>query len=101
MEDVSEIIRRRKRGSLFTCCVIVLIIIAGSWQAASQSSRLNMGFLAASCTILAIFFLIFVVNALNYPAPKPYYRSFNKVLYIYMAKIGVVFAALRTITDLK
>lgn len=48
-----------------------------------------------------MFSILYIINAINYPIPSSSYRQWNKVIYIYLAKLGIVFSIFRTASDVK
>ncbi len=97
-ERVQQIILRRKKSALIANIIFTAILTTS----ALLNKQINIKALIIAGTIFIAFFsILFIVNAANYPSPKPSYRQWNKVVYIYLAKLVVVFNILRTANNFK
>jgi hypothetical protein len=103
MDDISAIIRLRKRAAVFIMVMTVVLLVV-CVSAVVNSSRSQGGWFV----VLVIFVImvplsagLYAVNAANYPTPKPYYRTFNKVVYIWMAKLGIIVSIISFLLNIK
>lgn len=99
METVSSIIKRRKRGSFNGCVLVIIALVAA---AATNTTGGNFMVLVISgIVLLGPLLAIYSVNVRNYPEPKPYYRTFNKVVYLWGSKFGLVGSTIDFVVDIR
>lgn len=86
-EGAQQIIRRRKRGSVTAMGIVCLV----AFGMGLLDRTISIGILVISAAIIfSIFALTYIINSLNYPEPQPWYRSWNKIVYIYAAKLVII-----------
>jgi hypothetical protein len=100
IEVVREIIRKRKAGALsgLTIVAMVLTVTAIFNQSVSKTALA-----IAALMLLVPLTCIYILNASNYPDPKPSYRIWNTWIYNYASKlliIGIIFKVLSNIRSI-
>jgi hypothetical protein len=101
MDDVSEIIKRRKKGAVSLLWIFIIMIVFIAWQSDSSGSLNLLNLLLVSMPIVIFLSWLYAVNTINYPTPRRSYRTFNKVIYIYAAKLTVITSILGAIWNIK
>ena len=100
-EAVQKIILRR-RNSIIGILTMALLLAAAT-PISGKVSLENADIIRLSLFIIPLLIppiALYVVNSLNIPEPKPYYRKWNKYVYTYGAKIIIVFAIFNLISNL-
>ena len=86
-EAVQKIIKKRAQACLIATGIIIL------WTFVSLIIYTNFSVLGIALTggvSLFLSLLFYVLNIVNYPTPRTWYRLFNKVMYMYSARIGIL-----------
>lgn len=96
-EEVKKIISNRKNGAKVGLGLVVLVTIA----IAAVDPDSAVGTILIGIVIFLLLLPIYCINILNYPTPRPSYRTWNKLIYIYLAKLVIVFAIFRIVWNLK
>lgn len=98
IDHIRKIILQRKRSALLGIIVIALVIAfimysddRVNWWALTLIGILGIG----------VSSILYIVNAANYPQPKPSYRRWNKVVYIYLAKLVLILSIIRILSNIK
>lgn len=97
LERVQEIIHKRREHTLISLIVVPLLIVTLVFFNRKVSMVTAVVFVGM---FELIFIPIFILNSTNYPTPKPTYKLWNKVLYIWGGRILFVFSVIRVISDL-
>ena len=96
-EQIENIIRKRKSGALWGAAITSVVLTYFAFkQEIDVSVVVIIGIL-----ILIPLFVIYAVNARNYPVPLPSYRRFNKIIYVYIARIFAVIFLIEAVINLK
>jgi hypothetical protein len=97
-EWVQQIIIRRKRSALSAIAIVTVVLFGSALLDKHVSSE---ALLITGAIFVPLFSMLYIINAVNYPKPSPSYRQWNRVVYIYLAKLGIVFSIFRTANDVK
>lgn len=96
IERVQQIILTRKRRVKQGGVVFFVILFISAF-----SNNNPIQAVAIITILFTIFFAVFyAVEAANYPQPKPYYRQWNKIIYIYLSKIIIIISIFRIVTNI-
>jgi hypothetical protein len=96
MQNVQAIIWRRQQSALFFGCILIVIIVYMLTKAELSP------WAAGVCTAitLPIPVTLFIINAINYKAPGPFYRKVNRWVYGYGSRFTQVNSALNASKDM-
>ena len=102
---VRAIIKSRKRDAFWGLVTLSIVFAGIGGYFVYLSSEKSMGYALAALGILALLVLPFLgvlysVNAHNAETISPNYRSWNKMVYITLAKIAIFFAFLDALSAL-
>jgi len=99
MQDtkISEIINKRAKDALWAVAIISGVLI---YMAAEQEINFSI-ILATIVLIIVPFIFLYAINKANYPIPKLWYRKFNSIFYLHMARILSVLSIFATLVNIK
>ena len=97
MESIAPIIRQRQRGALTGVSIVMLVTVFALIKDTQQS----VAILGTGAVLIVFLIGLFMVNGLNYPTPKPYYRTVNKVFYLNLSRLLIVLSIFDMIVNIK
>jgi|GEM_PF-5294719 len=97
MNPLAQIIRKRYRSSLIGLGLVSVVVCFTAIRGTINVIPMLIVWIVLSIILV----IIIVLNRTNYPAPKPWYRTFNKIFYLRMAQLGRIFAVLNMLSSIR
>lgn len=96
--QVTKIINKRRKGAIWGAAIIFAVLAYEVYKKTLAPTDIVFAIFAA---IAALLLILSFVNHLNYPAPKPWYRKVNKIVYLYMSRVIVVTALMQMFGNIR
>ncbi len=95
-QEIQKILKNRIRGSLIGIGIVMLI---GAIVFGKLDNKLTLSIIVIS--IVSLFIFVLMVNNYNYPNPNKYYRTFNKIFYIWLSRLLIIGSIINILSGIK
>ncbi len=95
--QIQNIIKQRKKGSLWGAVIVSGVL---TYMAFKQEADLKVVIIVILLVLIPIL-ITYLVNFFNYPDPSKGYRKFNKIVYVYSARVFRVLFFIEALINLK
>lgn len=96
LSEIEAIISKRKRSGLAGIVIVTGLLI---WLVVAAETGTKVAFMIAGLAVIAPLALLYIVNSMNATQLRPSYRVWNKVVYIYLAKIVMILSLIRAFSS--